>query len=317
MASPRPARLDVVPVERLPAERLRELFDSEREAWRHRLGWECAASAPAMTRAVEWGVVRGAALLDGGDAVGMLVHQASASITRFCGAVLPPRHAHAAASLLDASLAAIPSHVRIEGQLTAFEAQEAVDAAFRERGFCVEPRDFLSLEGPLAGGDAPPGVALGQLDASDLTACGQLLVEAHAGSVEAVINDVFRTETAAVGYLRDLVDTRGCGTVDAQASAVARQRGRVIGLCVASWTSMATGHVPQIAVAPGAQGRGVGRLLLARAVERLRAGGAGRVTLSTTRSNVRASSWYAALGFRPLTTFAAYHRSTGPHDSRS
>ncbi len=52
-----------------------------------------------------------------------------------------------------------------------------------------------------------------------------------------------------------------------------------------------------LAVDPAAQGRGVGRLLLARAVERLTAAGHPRLGLAVTRGNDRARRLYDALGF--------------------
>ena len=135
-----------------------------------------------------------------------------------------------------------------------------------------------------------------------------MLVAAHAGGVEARINQAFRTEHAAVAYLREVVESGGCGPVQDDASTVVTLRGRIVGFCIATTTAPGVGHVPQIALDPGLQGRGLGSVLLGHALESLVADGCGRVTLSVSRSNGRASAWYRRVGFRPLLPFASYTR---------
>ena len=125
-------------------------------------------------------------------------------------------------------------------------------------------------------------------------------------------DESFRTEAAALSYLRELVELSGCGRVDPAASVVAHYQGRIAGFCIASSTSETVGHVPQIAVVPDVQGRGLGASLLGSAVRRLREHGCGRVTLSVSLANTRASAWYRRAGFRPLTVFASYHRDGRP-----
>lgn len=308
-----PMDLDIVDVEQLLVQELEDLFEWERRAWRERLGWDPASSAGSMARAVPWGAVRGAVLRRAGRATAYCVHQPAPSLTRTCGVHLPPRDAHAALPLVTAALSSVPRGVRVEGQLAAFETQPALDSAFRSLGFAVEPREFVAVDGPLAeGSQLRSSARLEPLRKADLPGCARVLVEAHAGGVEASINQAFRTEAAALGYLRELVELAGCGRVDPVASVVARQQGGVAGFCVASSTAAGVGHVPQIAVAPAAQGRGLGAFLLGSAIERLRERGCRRITLSVSSANARASAWYRRVGFRPLTVFASYHRDGRP-----
>jgi ribosomal protein S18 acetylase RimI-like enzyme len=57
------------------------------------------------------------------------------------------------------------------------------------------------------------------------------------------------------------------------------------------------GHLDRIAVAPSAQGRGVGREALSLAVESMRQAGAKRAALSTQRTNLRSQRLYERSGF--------------------
>ena len=246
----------------------------------------------------------------GGRALGLVLQQPGTPVSRLCSVHLPADLAAAAPGLARAALERSPPGARIEGQLVAFEAQQAFDSAFRHLGLAVEPREFLSLDGPLVAAPRPPAPSatrVSSLDVADLADCARLLVEAHAGGVEARINEAFREDSAGLAYLRELVDADGCGVHEPAASSVARAGG-VVGFCIATRTSEAVGHIPQIAVLPAAQGRGVGAALMTRTVNRLREAGGSRVTLSVTRSNASAAAWYARAGFQVLTTFSSYYR---------
>ncbi|MFD1721500.1 GNAT family N-acetyltransferase [Amnibacterium endophyticum] len=59
-------------------------------------------------------------------------------------------------------------------------------------------------------------------------------------------------------------------------------------------------EVKHLYVAPAARGTGLGRLLLAAAVERAREAGAATVVLDTNRSLEAAGGLYRSVGFRPV-----------------
>ena len=317
MATPRLVGPEAVPLERVSLDELARLFELERAAWRDVLGWDAAASTKTLTAAVEWGVLRGAALCLAGRPLGYLVLQPGFAETRLCGVYLPTEAASAAPALVRQALAEAPRTSRLEGQLLAFATQTELDLAFGRLGIGVECRDFLEYQPSLGGSlhSVLPGPVvmtprprLSSLDTHDLEACAQVLVAAHAGGVEARINQAFRTVSAALAYLREVVDVGGCGPLQQDASAVVSLRGRVVGFCIATTTGPGVGHVPQIALDPAVQGRGLGSVLLGHALESLVADGCRRVTLSVSRSNGRASAWYRRVGFRPLLPFASYTR---------
>jgi ribosomal protein S18 acetylase RimI-like enzyme len=62
------------------------------------------------------------------------------------------------------------------------------------------------------------------------------------------------------------------------------------------------GHLDRIAVDPDAQGQGLGRVALERAIASLAAAGARRIGLSTQARNMRSRALYESVGFRRATS---------------
>ena len=67
------------------------------------------------------------------------------------------------------------------------------------------------------------------------------------------------------------------------------------------------GHIKDLAVHPIAQGNGLGRTLLQRAVLGLTVAGATRIKLEVRRSNERAISLYRSAGFEPVRLRPRYY----------
>lgn len=67
------------------------------------------------------------------------------------------------------------------------------------------------------------------------------------------------------------------------------------------------GHIKDLAVSPEAQGNGIGRTLLQRAVLGLTVAGASRIKLEVRRSNERAISLYRAAGFEATQLLPRYY----------
>jgi ribosomal protein S18 acetylase RimI-like enzyme len=85
------------------------------------------------------------------------------------------------------------------------------------------------------------------------------------------------------------------------------------------------GHLDRIAVDPGAQGRGIGRVTLAQAINVLHRAGARRIALSTQQENRRSQHLYEGFGFQrsPGYDYRLYGTpipdngaTTGPDDMR-
>jgi ribosomal protein S18 acetylase RimI-like enzyme len=94
----------------------------------------------------------------------------------------------------------------------------------------------------------------------------------------------------------------------ASVARIAHDGGRVVGYASAV-VREGGGHINRIAVDPAAQGRGLGKALLADMIDQLVLCGASRITLNTQRSNVVSQRLYRAFGFRGLgAPLKVYHR---------
>lgn len=76
---------------------------------------------------------------------------------------------------------------------------------------------------------------------------------------------------------------------------------------VGFWVVVDEAHIATIAVDPRARRRGLGALLLLRAMEDAQRQGAQTVTLEVRRSNLAAQALYAKFGFRQLGLRPAYY----------
>jgi putative acetyltransferase len=81
---------------------------------------------------------------------------------------------------------------------------------------------------------------------------------------------------------------------------LAVQEDRAVGCCALLRTAAGEFEVAKMAVTESAQGQGIGRRLLARAIEEARASGAHRLYLETNRSLLPAIRLYESLGFQQI-----------------
>ncbi len=91
---------------------------------------------------------------------------------------------------------------------------------------------------------------------------------------------------------------------------IAERDGAIAGYSVA-WLGEASGHLGNLAVAPGLRRRGVARVLIEDLIERARAAGATRLTLEVRVSNFAAQWLYKSHGFRMAGLRRRYYRDTG------
>jgi ribosomal protein S18 acetylase RimI-like enzyme len=134
-----------------------------------------------------------------------------------------------------------------------------------------------------------------------------VIVRSYGNTLDARICDDYASLEGAKDYVRSLVETPGCGTLLTEGSFLAcDESGRPCGLIVASGIAPEGAMLPQIAVVPELQQRGLGRALLGRTLARLKELGIRRVALTVTEENLRAYDWYCRLGFGVRKRFGAY-----------
>jgi ribosomal-protein-alanine N-acetyltransferase len=100
------------------------------------------------------------------------------------------------------------------------------------------------------------------------------------------------------------------GFLDEPNFLVAAANGSIVGYVVGDVTptyGRDIGHIKDIAVHPNAQGNGIGRRLLQRAVLGLTVEGVGRIKLEVRKGNTRARNLYRSEGFEPVTCLSGYY----------
>jgi ribosomal protein S18 acetylase RimI-like enzyme len=141
---------------------------------------------------------------------------------------------------------------------------------------------------------------------TDLPDAASVLQAAYHGSVEAEIHQRYRSADGCRAVLENLVSQGSCGPLVAEASAMARHRGRGIGCIVITEVSPRQGHLAQVVVLPEYQRRGIGRLLLDYSVSQLAARRFDTLCLLVSRANERALRFYRAMSFQAVLAFPAF-----------
>jgi GNAT superfamily N-acetyltransferase len=108
----------------------------------------------------------------------------------------------------------------------------------------------------------------------------------------------FRHEYSEAAFADTVLDPESLqARMGAMTVFVAERDGRIVGT-IAARADVEDGHLRGMAVLPSAQGGGVGRRLLRRALDELTVAGCRRVTLDTTAPLTRAQRFYESAGFR-------------------
>jgi ribosomal protein S18 acetylase RimI-like enzyme len=133
---------------------------------------------------------------------------------------------------------------------------------------------------------------------------------AHVSGIDARMNELYRSSEGCRSLLTSVLRHRGCGAAIPDASTIARESltDRAVGFAVVTETSVRKAHLAQLAVAPDFQGRGLGRLLLNRTIERLSEMGYDRLSLMVSRDNHRALDLYRSMGFELVIVFPVFRR---------
>ncbi len=150
---------------------------------------------------------------------------------------------------------------------------------------------------------APTMVSLDPWQQSHLGDAAGILQAAYAGGLEAELLAQYRTVDGCREVLDQVLNQGTCGLFVSEASALARQRGRSIGLVVVTEVAPRQGHLPQIAVLPEYQHQGLGRALLNYSLRRLAERGFDTLSLTVSRANDRALKLYRATGFQSVLAF--------------
>jgi ribosomal protein S18 acetylase RimI-like enzyme len=304
-------RLDNLSNVELPV--VESILVEEVELWAAHLKWDYSATSEFLRNYIKTGLLPGVVLFDNEQAVGyayFVVDNDRAII----GNIFVPRKfwGQGYEEFITRGLCTAIQETdvinRIESQIMLFSGAD-ISSAFREAGFTIFPRNFLSLS--LASWESskkqPKGFAISHWKSQILAESSRLVVDSYKGTVDNILSSSFSTYAKGEEFVYNLVHRSGCGDFLPRITAVALgENGKVAGVSLATRLADKVGHLPQISVSPEFQGHGIGNYVVDQSLQRFKNAGYSEVSLTVTEENSKADSWYRRLGFEQVLAFNAY-----------
>jgi ribosomal protein S18 acetylase RimI-like enzyme len=293
-----------------PAE-LDGLWTCEERLWRERLLWDRADTFATLRRVAERGAVPGKAVRVEARTVGYTYYVVQGPLGVIAGLNVSSEWSSlpVGGTLVQATVDDLRHRgvTRIETQFVAIDYPWLLPA-FEHEGFRSAWREFQRLElCPVPGpASAPAMVHLEPWRQAHVHEAAPIMHAAYDGSVDAVMNALYRTADGCRVVLENLLRQGGSGLLVDEASALARHRERGIGFVAVTETASHQAHLAQVAVLPEFQGRGVGRLLLDYSLSRLGQRRFETLSLIVSRANHRALRMYQTMGFQRILSFPVF-----------
>lgn len=287
------------------------LWDQEVQWWRTHLRWDITESIDALQRVVARGGVSGKAVRVGQQIVGYMYYRVEGALGLLSALTLAPawNRPDIGALLVQAVVETVRQHGarRIESPCIAPAAPWLVPTYTRV-GFRSMPRAFLRVD--LAKAQPLPirsgGVTLHAWQGAPLHAVASLMQAAYQRTVDAELNQLYRTVAGCHEVCDQLFTQGSCGPFVASASALAQVQGHDVGFLLTTAIAPRQAHLAQVAVLPAYQRRGVGRQLVAYCVAQLSAQHFDTLSLVVSCTNTSALALYQALGMREILTFPVF-----------
>jgi ribosomal protein S18 acetylase RimI-like enzyme len=330
IATPRPEEdpiltSEIIDLRRFASREIKPLLDIESREWDANLRWNYASAARLISAGVEEKRLSGYALLTAGRMSGYSFFFYEDAKGLIGNLYVQPggSRLQSAQTLLEhilETLLATPGIARVETQLPHFSLEE-LGAQFRSQGFSAFLRRFMAV--PLPGRtprppDFDPEKAAKREILQDVEIvpwerrhdhqAARLLFEVYRNHVDAKINDHYKSLQGSTRLVENIVRHWGCGENLPGASLVAIRRPtqKIVANLAVTAVRSRTAHIPQIAVAPEFQGRGLGTAMMELSFRRLARQGYKEVTLTVTDRNFDAVRLYERLGFETFRTFGAF-----------
>jgi ribosomal protein S18 acetylase RimI-like enzyme len=305
--------LKYIPISHLEESLLLPIMEEEEKVWLYDLGWDYSPIRQILVSFVKQRLLPGYVAVNEKEAVGyvyFLVNQAKGII----GALYASKTSYsqeAVEELLSLTIACLKDSKnikRVEAQIMPFHNLNFT-ATFTKYGFSYYPRYYLDLDldaNPVKTEYASQEKIV-PWHSIYLEEAAQMTQLSYQDQTDAEICEDYRTKKGCESYLRSLVENPGCGIFMPEASFISLDpQGSPCGFIICCQISDGAGMIPQIAVHPSYQGRGLGNTLIQRSFAQLRASDFHVVSLTVTKKNRRAFDWYQRLGFKIRKEFGAY-----------
>ncbi|HYK89514.1 MAG TPA: N-acetyltransferase [Acidobacteriota bacterium] len=305
--------LKFTPISCVEPGNLAALLDEEERCWMTDLNWDYAPIRRILASFSEQRLLPGYVALNEQCAVGytyFLTHHSKGIIgtvftSRFEGAQEAADEILALAIECLKDTAAIR---RIEAQIIPFN-DLSLTAAFTRHGFQCHPRYYLELDldSRQLPAKRPRPEKIVAWNPSFLPLAAEATLNSYRDQPDAQLCADYRTLEGCKSYLGSLMENPGCGSFLPEASfVVLDELGTCCGFLISSQIAQAAAMIPQVAIPPSHQGRGLGNALMHGCLSYFKARNYHTVSLTVTKQNRRAFEWYTRLGFRVRKEFGAF-----------
>jgi ribosomal protein S18 acetylase RimI-like enzyme len=305
--------MNIVDLRQTTVRQLEPLLEEESRHWRKELHWDYRGALELIKRFLEARALAGTVAFENGDAAGYSFYVMEDQKGLIGGLYVSAQFPQAAIAqrLIEEtlfSMRGIPQLERIEAQLMPFSGP--IDAPLQDQGFKLYTRQFMLLDLQKLGRpqtNSSTGFRIDRWNDRYFESCSKLIYLSYANHVDGEINDQYRSVSGALRFLKNIILLPGCGQFLPSASFVLRQPGsdELVAAILTSEVSPGVGHTTQLCVMPGFQGHGLGRLLINKSSEALRALKFKELTLTVTSENRSAVQLYDRLGFHTIKSFTA------------
>jgi ribosomal protein S18 acetylase RimI-like enzyme len=292
---------------------LEPLMEEEEKAWMSDLGWDYGTIRQILASFIKKKQLPGYVSLNSQKAIGysyFLINRMRGIIGALyaCNTDQSQDAVEQLLSLAISSLKDLPNVRRIESQIIPFH-NLSISNTFAKHGFSCFSRYYLdlNLNDIAANSGLYSSYIILPWRTGDLESAAEMTAISYRNQIDAEICEDYRTKPGCRNYLRSLLQNPGCGFYMPKASFIALDKdGLLSGFLISSRISERMAMIPQIAVHPSHQGRGLGNRLIHRSLKELKSSGFHSVSLMVSRENRRAFHWYQKLGFRIRKEFGAY-----------
>lgn len=317
---------EIIDIRRFEAHAFVPLLEVESRVWSSELRWDFGPSARVISNCLRDKRLAGYALVSEGKIQGYCFFFYDGEKGLIGDLFLDPSAAgvDSALRLLDhviETLLGTPGVRRVEAQLPHFRF-EALEPCFRAHGFQGYLRRFMarrlgnplppsaapSSSGAAQGSRAPEGFSILSWERLHDREAAKTLYETYRNHVDAGINDQYSSLAGTTRLIENIVLQQGCGECLPRISRVAIHwpSQQLAGLLAVTAVRPRTAHIPQVAIPPPFQGRGLGTVLMESAFQDLTRQGYEEISLTVTDANIGAVRLYERLGFTTFREFGAF-----------
>jgi ribosomal protein S18 acetylase RimI-like enzyme len=316
--------VEIIDIRQFEARAFRPLLKAESRQWAANLRWDYAASSDIITSCLEEKRLSGYALVKEGRITGYSFFFYEDDKALIGNLFVDPadgmglEQPRFLLSRVLETVLATPGIRRVETQLPHYTFQD-LDPIFSAHQFHGYERRFMAMS-LAARTDAPgrlpvktprplpAGFVMVAWERKHDHDAARLLSLTYRNHVDAKINDQYASEAGSERLVDNIVRHRGCGEQLSQISRIIIHEAsrKLAGVLAITSVRAGTAHIPQVAVVPEFQGRGLGTAMMEPAFHDLARWGYGEVSLTVTEANCGAVRLYERLGFETFRTFGAF-----------